>query len=754
VVSQSLDPNSNNNNLLGNLQNQADQAISDAYAYVRNIVDISNTDALNRELIENRLNNEKQDVQDELIKLCGLPEECTVADLEQNPLCDLSERIKSGSCGFKKSQAGEWLGLTNTEVGSNDVSTSEAGQVVLQLLQNISNFHITQDEYRIAQQRYDLAYASAEEFSQKIDAWMVKRDQNLSNMNTFIEQNVGVWTEDINELAQNIKSRNQIRQGLLNDSREDAASWGVLKTQANDQFNLLDKTSKSFGVISIGAKAFIASFEKGAFKEMEKLPAIVGQVNDPSTAKRAALLTASTRSTRLALGVWGAGETAALALEYQASSEKIERESELFKLQEIDKAEDLAVQSKLVELVDQVELISATQDVASWKIRELIDFERQSSEFTLAYERDKMELLDRRQRARSLMLDLNPLDLQKIKSFLSISQSLLEYNRLVLEGELLLNRYERLIEQERQIDALIGSPSVIFAWAGKLNQAEITLNRAKFTLMNWLIALEYYAVRPFMDQRIRILLARNPAQLDIIKEELNQLQADCGGQTNSESTVIKLTQALNIDQSVIDEESGEIQTPKDRLHNVLNSKKLTIDRKIRISNELFGSNMEDQEGLWRGTFMINLEGVANLESSCNARINSIEINLIGENLGEGYPSISLIKSDQSLLRSCQPNLENYLAQFGLENTSFRNVTRFKSSMQSISPPAQIGELSSDPESLMPSFTLAGLPLAGEYMVLIDKSAGDNPSIDWDQLEDIHIRFNYFYQDYFVPGACE
>ena len=54
----------------------------------------------------------------------------------------------------------------------------------------------------------------------------------------------------------------------------------------------------------------------------------------------------------------------------------------------------------------------------------------------------------------------------------------------------------------------------------------------------------------------------------------------------------------------------------------------------------------------------------------------------------------------------------------------------------------------------PNTSLAGLPLASEYTVLIDTNIGENAGFDWTKLEDVRLRLTYSYQDVFPEGQCE
>src|SRR5690606_21208134 len=94
-----------------------------------------------------------------------------------------------------------------------------------------------------------------------------------------------------------------------------------------------------------------------------------------------------------------------------------------------------------------------------------------------------------------------------------VRQEELAYARIVQRAQMLEGRLRNLAAQRQMLNLNLGSPSVVFRWATQLEQAENRLERAKDKLMDWVVALEYLAVRPFMDARLQVLLARNTAQL-------------------------------------------------------------------------------------------------------------------------------------------------------------------------------------------------------------------------------------------------
>lgn len=293
----------------------------------------------------------------------------------------------------------------------------------------------------------------------------------------------------------------------------------------------------------------------------------------------------------------------------------------------------------------------------------------------------------------------------------------------------------------------------MFSRANKVIQAESRLERAKRGLMNWLVALEYYAVRPFMDQRIQILLARNPYQLEEIAAKLSELQSKCGGQVNEQVSELSLrADLLRIDQPWRDVVRDVVVEPGARLRQMMREGSISVDRRVRYTaDQSVGALLERTDGSVLATsFGIDIEDFANLEATCNAKVTSVEIQLVGEGLGEGQPTVSLLYDGSAELQSCQPGIDAYVDQFGPETTRFGSRTQITTTGRSISPVAGVNVF---PEGA-PNTSLAGLPLASEYTVLIDTNIGENAGFDWSKLEDVRLRLTYSYQDVFPEGQCE
>ena len=321
-------------------------------------------------------------------------------------------------------------------------------------------------------------------------------------------------------------------------------------------------------------------------------------------------------------------------------------------------------------------------------------------------------------------------------------------------AELLKSRLDVLEGQRRNVNQLLGSPAVVFAWANRLAQAESELERAKVALMNWLVGMEYYAVRPFMDQRIQTLLARNTCQLEAIAAEMARLQSVYGGALNQSSAVVSVARLIGTESTAQNSETREVATPRELFRASLLRGDVSVNRRVRVSAEVSGVDVLARRDLLATTITIDIDRFANLGSSCNARIAAFDVALIGEGLGAGLlPTVSIVYDGTSRVRSCQPDLAAYVAQFGPGATAFGDLTTFRSPSRAVSVVAGDGVFPTDGFAAGGNRTLSGLPLAGSYMIVIDPTLGDNRFIAWERLEDIQLRVHYAYQDFFPADAC-
>ena len=159
----------------------------------------------------------------------------------------------------------------------------------------------------------------------------------------------------------------------------------------------------------------------------------------------------------------------------------------------------------------------------------------------------------------------------------------------------------------------------------------------------------------------------------------------------------------------------------------------------------------ERGGVWAVSFDVDIEGFANLGRTCNAKIDSIAVQLVGGGSGGRLPVVSLVHHGASQLRSCQPGIADYVESIGAKATAFGPVTAFRTTGRMVSPVAGVGDFGNELEW---NATLEGIPFASSYTLLIDQEHPSNAAIDWERVEDVRIQFRFTYQDVFPQGQCE
>ena len=355
------------------------------------------------------------------------------------------------------------------------------------------------------------------------------------------------------------------------------------------------------------------------------------------------------------------------------------------------------------------------------------------------YETAKRDVQDKYEEeieARTAMLEAS---LQLAEDLVGAAQSELQMKSSVVTA---ISRYAMVAEaarqeratlemrrlQRQQIAQLVAGPQAVFFAANGLEEAERELDRAKRKMNDWLVALEYAAVRPFYNERMSILLARNTYQLRAIADRLTDLEGQCGGATNLQDGTVSLRDdLLGLTTSQVDPSTGLTLTPGDRFRQTLSQSDIPASRTMRYTVSQTADQVASNSALLVVNFSLGLGAFGNLPLTCNAKIAGVGLKLVG---------------DSSQTYSCQPGIDAYVQTFGQGDTTFGSTTSFVVEGRAASPIAGIAEMGSS------NVTFAGLPLAGDYTLIIDPSLPANQAINWANLEDIELGLTFSYQDIF------
>jgi hypothetical protein len=256
--------------------------------------------------------------------------------------------------------------------------------------------------------------------------------------------------------------------------------------------------------------------------------------------------------------------------------------------------------------------------------------------------------------------------------------------------------------------------------------------------------MEFAAVRPFFNERMAILLARNTYQLRAIADRLRDLESRCGGVTNVQSSVVSVRDdLLNLSDAQLDVTEEKVLSPADRFWNLAQNSSLPQNLAMRYSaSETVEQGTQGANDLFVLNFQLTQAAFANLSRTCNAKVESIAFRLVGDELGGGQPVVTLLYGGKSSMYSCQPSIDSYVRTFAQGKTAYGSNSSFVTEGRAISPVAGVGEMG------VANQTLTGMPLSSDYTVIIDPWLPANRGLDWSKLDDVELEITYSYQDLF------
>ncbi len=749
VVSQSVDPQSSSHTVLGELEGLARRAVADAQSSVDRVIDDAQASEVNSKVLTDRMRTQAEELRAELVALCGLPKDCTVSDMDTRSECAVA--VEPGRCGFLIDPAsGEYQEFSELEEMEN---VSEAGQALLAFRQALLEAQMAQDEFRANEERARIELENAQAFADNLANWQERRQSVELEVDRISDEIDAI--EDVSFAAQmaEIDQARALRNAAYKTQAREVESWSTIRYKG---VSADMKKMTAINALSRTADGLtLAGDEIDRMAELvnDGMPKSVGLANDFTFAARLAIgMSAYGVSTALRSVAFGL-ETASVRLEQELGEEQARREAKLDHLSDLAELAQMLTENQLEDLAANLRAIELNNDREIAMRESLIDALRRNLELDIAYERDLVELRDRRLQAKIRLQDSEAAKVRILRAEIVAAQRHMAYMQVVQRGQLLQGRSLALQERLSQLENLIASPSVIFAFANRLARAESRVERAKGLLFDWLVGLEYYAVRPFINQRLAILLARNPSQLEAISNELLRLQRVCGGMVTYEVVDLSLRDDLlrmGFDMRAAADE-GIIDAPS-RFRAVLAKGNVPVDTQVRYSTDESIGDVIANRSVLAASFDLRLDDFANLPLTCNAKIASIDVQLVGEGLGENVrPTVSVLYDGTSTMRSCQANIQSIVAALDPGTTAFGSRTTFRTAGRSVSPVARIGEFG---EPGTANRGLEGLPLASSYTLMIDPAKGENGRVDWSALEDVKLRLTYVYQDMFPMGQCE
>lgn len=739
VTSRSVDPTKNANSLLAERETAARAAVADATASVDLVLAEAQATQVDETVLAARYEDQLLSLRNELISMCGLAAGCTAGEVGSDASCAVM--TAPGACGFERSRG---MGVTAAP------SISEAGTALLSLREaGLSMLEASQRRDARAQQA-ELLGATAISFAEQVGRWQVQRTAVNQEINALVTEINTINDETIQVEINAIYAEQRVREE--NYARQEVAlkSWDEIRSKglASDTKHLSLITALNITGSVLGQTGDRIDLLADILVDAD--PKQMGTTNDVFAWLRLSVrLPAYIASSALLVGAEAVSITAQ-SLQVNLQADQALREAELTSLEQLPDLDQVGRDNDLARLQNIVDSTNLVTERQVHTINALIESLKRQLAIDLAHERDLQELADRRDAWRLALIDVNALDYAVLQSELTTRQRELSYFQIVQRAQLMEGRFQSMQQRYGTLQGLLGSPDVLFSFAARMARAESRIDRARTALEQWLVALEYYAVRPFVDQRLAILLARNPSQLEAIANEFLRLQRVCGAPVTMAQVDLSLRDdLLSMGFEALDDR-GASHSPAERMRAVLARSSVQANPRTPFSTTQTLGQRLDSGRTWATSFSLGINGFANLAQTCNAKLESVSMQLVGEGF-HGQPVVSLVYDGGGQLRSCQSNIKALVDALGPGTTAFAPVTSFKTAGRTVNPVAGLKDFG---VASTWNTTLEGLPLAGGYSLVIDREHPANVDQPWDALEDVRLQLRFSYQDVFPEGQCQ
>ena len=763
VVSTSLDPNDTSNGVLRARRDTARAAIDTASTSVEQTLATIASQSVQFATLVTAAEDAVGASQDRMIELCGIPEGCGPNDLG-DAACDTS--WEAGLCGFNvpksplegrqqtqvlRSQA--YIESLNGDSPASESlwedspSPSEAGLALVAYRAAAEDYLGAVAEQQAAVAARQAEYAQVLAFADGIEALEARRLEQIAAVQTKLNELQGVADAAVALRATSVKNSIDTKNALLSRRKATMKTWQSINasTTAIELGTMLGASYAESLAEGATARAQDARTIRDQFKE--GLPTIVGTASDPSFGARTSANLTAAPAIEVAEAAAEAAKLTARRLTAAKESAALLRESTLSAIDVNNEFDNLQTETDIAanDLVGELEIL--TNDANRAKGEAAIEQIERQAELDNELADRLYELQDRRNALLDRVIDDLGHTREVAQAQLSVLSAYLTYQSVVAAA-----RQERAnLEGVRaKLDALnnrIGGPEAFMTEASKLGEADRQIDRAKRKLNDWLVAIEYFAVRPFFDERMAIVLAKSSYELKKIADRLDDLQAGCGGRVSSGNSEVSVRgDLLGYRDSIEDGVTGTVMSPADRFQETIQRGVVPVNQRTRYTaSDSLGSLLQSR-GVLSASFVVALGDFANLAVTCNAKVMSVAIKLEGEGIGSGQPVVTLLYEGSSQLYSCQPGISEYVETFGQNSTAFDTVTTFQVTGRSGSPVAGINAMGS------PNNSFSGLPLASRYTVLIDPALPANRNIDWSKVTDIKLGLSYDYQDPFPASS--
>lgn len=736
AVSTSVDGTNDVTKLLAERKAAANKTVSQASDKKTAIFEKLESRRFDQASIQATLKANVENLKGEMAEICGLPAKCKSFDTCEKIV------VEPFKCGLSVDENGN-IG----DIESTDASIGAAGAAILAYREATKDLETAEAEKQALDQKIAVAKSVTNAYAEKIEKLNKDRKdarEAYKKLLAQIKENENKISDEEMEL---LKKECEAQEKVFQAQEAQMKNWDTLAqagldgdTSLRNQIRGLTISSMSLefaGDTSMAvAEAAAAYFDdaKGFMASEEAAAAVRGGIITAGTAAQIAANAAK-------LGV----DIAATAKATKLENDQAKRE---FEIEKLDRQTDFDIaksENEIAKLQNALEQMRLKLGDENEKLQQQIDTIQADREIAEIYDRDVMALEDRRGELLKLEADLIVKTAAIEKAKIARQRKLVEYFSLVQKAQILEAQYNAANARLSSIASIYSSPAQVFSNASDLEVVESKIELAKERVYDYLAVVEYLGVRPFVDLRRAIYLAKSPNDLDGIVDRIETLASECGAPSTQSKVELSVRELMGIN------EDFATMTKAQRFRAVMAKGNIPVNALTRYTVDTTVADLLQKSDLRAATFDIKIRDALNLAATCNGKIKSISVKLVGDNLSKDgtivNPTLTIFYNGQTTLTSCQPNIADIVSVLG-NKTTYGKQSVFYVQDKKVSPRAGLNAYAEANQ------TLSGYPFATSYTVLIDPTIGENAKVNWDNVDDIMIEFEYTYQDLFSnDSAC-
>ena len=790
AVSNSL--NKDNNNVLARRAEKAAATLQNVMDKRDNVFKDHLERTISQQTTSANLTSSLENLITEIVNICGLPEACKVTDVSKimsKPECE--PLTSSFYCGFSLNSNSlpgridrlvtlshvaysveimednnlRFIDDSGNEVNiedfdgfdpRSDVNTGEAAEAILNYRKSLQQIEVAKADFQALKNKVAISYQTCESYSESISKWYKDRQKYLNEVKDNIKAIQNAQDAKSKALIDKLNTQYDNLSASYTKSLDKLENWKSIQSNAYDEKKeyITDMATYERAILGVSTTSDLIS--KG-LSTGASIAEILARSSDSKSGKLYYTDAIITKSVDLAQYEIFKIITASLtgAKNYKKYQQDLKDAKAQYDQKIADKEASLAAQKAELELLSTMNdlektIIGSDKDTETAKAS--IELLREQFNATDTHERDLQTLENMRSEYLMLAQDMLSKSAIVTEAEIEANTALLHYLTIVQRAAMLKSQYDASNERLAKINNLYTAPAVLFTYASDLESVENQIELSKERIYDYLAALEYNAVRPFVDIRRAVYIARSPNDLQAILNQLEDVEDNCGGVTNTvdddHAIVISLRDMLGITADF------QKMTMQQRFQYALSSGNVPVKSLTRYTVDTTGKQLLNSgHDLKSGTFALTIPDFANLQATCNAKIAGFAFKLMGEDLvkeGAGsqvHPTITMFYNGKATLASCQPDIESIASMLDY-STAYGTYTTFDIEQTKISPNLGLNDWGNSDN------TLADYPLASTYTVLIDPEIGENAKINWDNVEDIQIKLLYTYENVKSQNTCK